>query len=153
MTGFVWAKNADGIYYRSLDFCIVEDCLSTSGWAGKLPDVGRGGGTWFFECNDCGQRSYYGPSERERRTEAIFAAQREERKTTEWEVFSYGTIGVVRVGGVAFEAAVIGYHRNYQSGYGLNGIMRVRVRDRCTSGHAKDSIVDTGTVTFEPYRA
>lgn len=151
---FRWSQNLDGVYYRTLGFCADEDCGSTQGWEGKTPDVARGGGmvrgSYFFECETCGRKSFWSVEEREARMEAIFAAQKVEAAHVPFPLLSYGTRGRVQFGALGFEAEVIGYGRDPGCGYVLNGTMTVRTRERVQAWYAKGAMVDIGTSVFLP---
>lgn len=154
---FAWAKNLDGLYYRTLGFCRDEDCASTQGWEGKEPDLVRGAGTvrgsYFFECETCGRKSRFSAQERERSMDAIFTAQRMEQALVSWPVLSYGTSGTVQWGPLTFAAEVIGYGRDPFCGYLLNGTMIVRTRARVGVWYRKGALVDIGTSLFTAHTA
>lgn len=152
-----WAKNADGIYYRSFAFCEDDDCPDEpgSGWTGKYPDTTTGGGlvrgSHFYECATCQRTWTFSSEERERRMARIFAAQKMEAEHRNgWAMYTYGTVGTVRVHGWPFSASVIGYVRDPRLGYALTGIVRVEITERAVSGYSAGSRIDVGTMTFVP---
>lgn len=159
---FKWVLNADGIYYRSFAFCEDEDCPDEGGgWIGKFPDLMVGGGlvrgSHFYECKACDRTWSFSDAERDRRMAVIFMAQRLEREPEHhqgWAVYRFGLRGYVRVGaGGPVSATVVGYHRDPLLGYGLNGIMRVRVTQRGLTSYGEGARVDIGVANFSPGEA